>query len=149
MFGTIGLRMRALRLLPALLLLLSSCAPLVQQSPDTGLPGQFGSSASSVSSRQAEEVNGELAAEEAEGTPERVIAERLLPTGILEVGNRDAKVTLLLFTEHHCRYCKEFQGEHFLNLYKDFIEPGTLKLQIAILPLNKYLGSERAAAGLL
>lgn len=76
------------------------------------------------------------------------IVERLLPTGLLEVGDRYAEVTLLMFTEHHCRYCKEFYREHFSALHRDFIDPGYLRLQIGILPLKKYKDSSAAATGL-
>jgi len=75
--------------------------------------------------------------------------ERLLPTGILEIGHSDAPSTLLLFTEHHARYCREFQRDFFPQLQKDFIDPGLLKLQIAIFPLQKYEQSQAAATALL
>ncbi|MBU1123972.1 DsbA family protein [Patescibacteria group bacterium] len=77
------------------------------------------------------------------------LAERLLATGIIDIGKRDAPVTVLLFTEHHARYAREFQLEQFPRLLKDFIEPGLLRFQIVILPLKKYPQSEPAAKGLL
>ena len=77
------------------------------------------------------------------------LAERLLPTGVIDIGLRNAPVTFLLFTEHYSRYTREFQREHFSQLLKDFIEPGFLHFQIVILPLKKYPKSEEAAAGLL
>jgi len=78
-----------------------------------------------------------------------VLAERLLATGVIDIGRRDAPVTLLLFTEHHARYARDFQLDLFPRLYSDFIESGALRFQIAILPLKKYPQSESAAAGLL
>lgn len=77
------------------------------------------------------------------------IVERLLPSGLIEIGDRDAPVVLLMFTEHHCRYCKDFYHEHFPLLIEDFVTPGKLKLQIGILPLRKYIHSQNAAFGLL
>jgi len=77
------------------------------------------------------------------------LAERLLPTGIIDIGDREASVTLLLFTEHHARYAREFQEEHFPRLLKDFIEPGYLRFQLIILPLKKYPQSNDAAKGLM
>lgn len=77
------------------------------------------------------------------------IVERLLPSGIIEIGDREAPAVLLMFTEHHCRYCKDFQREQFPQLHRDFITQGNLRLQISILPLKKYTGSEDAALGLL
>jgi protein-disulfide isomerase len=78
-----------------------------------------------------------------------LIVERLLPTGLIEIGDRDAELSLLLFTEHHCRYCKEFYREQFPLLLRDYINQGKLRLQIGILPLRKYIHSENGALGLL
>ena len=77
------------------------------------------------------------------------ITERLLPTGILDIGDTNAPVTLLVFTEHHCEYCREFQTVHLPKLLKDYVLPGDVRLQIIAYPLNKYEHSELAAAGLL
>lgn len=77
------------------------------------------------------------------------IVERLLPSGLIEIGDRDAPLVLLMFTEHHCRYCKDFYHEHFPQLLEDFIDQGKVRLQIGILPLRKYTHSENAALGLL
>ncbi|MDP7247501.1 MAG: thioredoxin domain-containing protein [Candidatus Peribacteraceae bacterium] len=77
------------------------------------------------------------------------LAERLLATGVIDIGRRDAPVTLLLFTEHHAKYARDFQLDLFPRLYSDFIEEGMLKFQIAILPLKKYPGSQNAATGLI
>lgn len=77
------------------------------------------------------------------------LSERLLATGVIDVGRRDAPVTLLLFTEHHARYARDFQLDLFPRLFSDFIEEGILRFQIAILPLKKYPGSEGAATGLI
>ena len=78
-----------------------------------------------------------------------VIAERLLPSGFLEIGNRDAPIVLLLYTEHHCRYCKDFFIEQFPKLIAEYVNSGTLRLQIGILPLKKYAASDTAAIGML
>lgn len=78
-----------------------------------------------------------------------VIVERLLPTGLIEIGDRNAPVVLMMFTEHHCRYCKEFYSAHLPLLLRDFINLGKVRLQIGILPLRKYVSSENAAMSLL
>jgi protein-disulfide isomerase len=97
---------------------------------------------------QAEEI-GEEPASEIEQTKEFTIVERLLPTGLIEIGDREAPVVLMMFTEHHCRYCKDFYAEHFPLLHRDFVEQGKVRLQIGILPLRKYIHSENAAISLL
>ena len=77
------------------------------------------------------------------------LAERLLPTGVLDTGNTDAPVTLLLFTEHHCDYCSQFHTKHFPRLVEDFIKEGTLRFQVVPLELRKYQQSRDAAKGLI
>src|SRR3989338_150348 len=55
------------------------------------------------------------------------VPERLLETGIVEIGRRDAPLVLLTFTNHSCRSCRGFQEKIFPRLLKDFIEPGILR----------------------
>lgn len=94
-------------------------------------------------------LQAEQALEAEHANSELKIVERLLPSGFIEIGDRDAPVTLLLFTEHHCRYCKEFFFKQFPRLHSDFIENGQVRLQIAIRPLKKYIHSDAALLGLL
>lgn len=109
-------------------------------------------SSSSVSSEKVQ-LQGE---EIGEGTPlteERTetgaLTERLLSTGVLEIGNPQAPATLFIFTEHHCSYCRQFLFEIFPRLKTDFLDAGTLKLQIAMLPLQKYQKSNEASLGFI
>lgn len=75
--------------------------------------------------------------------------EHLLQSGILDIGEASAPLTLLVFTEHHCGYCKEFQNEHLLYLMSDFVDTGTLRVQFVHFPLHKYVNSAVAAKGVL
>lgn len=76
------------------------------------------------------------------------IAERLLPTGILEIGAHDAPVTMLLVTNFSCRYCRDFDARHLPRLMRDFIRPGTLRYQLLLLPLKRHPESVREASAL-
>ncbi len=76
------------------------------------------------------------------------LPERLLPSGILEIGDREAPHTMMLVTEHHCDYCRDFLLEHIPVLEAEYLKKGNLRLSIAILPLKKYAGSSDAAAAL-
>ena len=96
-----------------------------------------------------ETLQGDLIEQEVSPDDELQIVERLLPSGFIEIGDRDAEVVLMLFTEHHCRYCKEFYRDQFPLLHEDFIEQGKVRLQISILPLQKYIHSEQAAMGMI
>jgi len=130
-------------------LLLAACTlptPSNQQQQNSS------ASSSSVSSEQIQ-LHGEEIGEGMPLTEERTetgaLAERLLPTGVLEVGNTQAPLTLLVFTEHHCSYCRQFLFELFPRLKTDFLDAGTLKLQIAMLPLQKYRESNEASLGFI
>ena len=102
-----------------------------------------------TSSGQLAEPINETGADIVNEDAEHGIVERLLPTGFVEIGDRNAPIVLMMFTEHHCKYCKDFFMDSFPKLYKDFIQKGTVRLQIGILPLHKYTDSEPAAATLL
>ncbi|MDD4287094.1 MAG: thioredoxin domain-containing protein [Candidatus Peribacteraceae bacterium] len=136
-------------------LLLASCGLLLTACTLPIPSGQQQSSSSSTSSVSSEETP--LQAEEiGEGMPlteERTetgaLAEHLLPTGVLEIGKLEAPLTLLVFTEHHCSYCRQFLFEIFPRIKTDFLEAGTLKLQIAMLPLQKYQKSNEASLGFI
>ncbi len=135
-------------LIASLGLLLSACTlptPSDQQ--------QNSSSASSSVSSEEKELQGEEIGEGMPLTEERTetgaLAERLLPTGVWEIGNAQAPVTLLIFTEHHCSYCRQFLFEIFPRIKTDFLDAGTLKLEIAMLPLQKYQKSTEASLGFI
>ncbi|OIO55767.1 hypothetical protein AUJ46_00530 [Candidatus Peregrinibacteria bacterium CG1_02_54_53] len=130
-------------------LLLAACSlstPPAQQQQDS-------SSSSSSESSAPVQLQGEEIGEGEPATEERTetgsLAEHSLPTGALEIGNPQAPLTLLVFTEHHCSYCRQFLFEIFPRLKTDFIEAGTLKLQIAMLPLQKYRKSNEASLGFI
>ncbi|MFH0769810.1 MAG: DsbA family protein [Candidatus Peregrinibacteria bacterium] len=77
------------------------------------------------------------------------VREHLLPTSILELGEATAPVTLLVFTEPHCRYCRDFERTMLPGLTEDFVKQGRLKIDIVIFPLQKYEYSKESAAALL
>src|SRR3989344_183028 len=77
------------------------------------------------------------------------LPERILPTGILEIGHANAPIVLFAFTNHSCRYCAEFEQDYLPRLVEDFIRAGHLRYQVAILKLQKYPSSQLAAAAVL
>jgi protein-disulfide isomerase len=70
-------------------------------------------------------------------------------TGTLLIGDSDASVTMLLFTNYNCAYCSDFEQVLMPRLQMDFIESGKLNIQIIPLPLQKYPDSDRNARILL
>lgn len=115
--------------------------------PDTALTSSPSSPSSSLRAETGE--TGELPPTTEERTSTGAIAERLLPSGLLEFGSPDAPLTLLVVTEFHCRYCQQFAMELLPRLFVEDVERGTLKINIAILPLRKYERSRAAALQLL
>ncbi|MDD5041409.1 MAG: thioredoxin domain-containing protein [Candidatus Peribacteraceae bacterium] len=133
-----------------------SCGILLAACTLPSPPAQQQQNASSSSSSESAafiELQGEEIGEGMPATEERTesgaLAERFLATGILEVGNAHAPLTLLMITEHHCSYCRQFLFEIFPRLKTDFLDPGTLKLEIAMLPLQKYQKSTDASIGFI
>lgn len=88
---------------------------------------------------------GAAPAEEVEKQEHR---ERLLGNGILEIGKAGSGLTLRIFAEHHAAYSKEFAEEQLPRLLSEFVATDQLKLQIVILPLQKYAGSVESAKAL-
>jgi len=76
------------------------------------------------------------------------IAERLVTTtGVLEYGLHAAPHTLLIFTNHSCAYCKDFDQTVYPEIKKEFVDTGILRLQMIVLPIQKYPSSVVEAAG--
>src|SRR3989338_6978616 len=110
-------------------LLLGACTrlPVANEKPTNEIPAEDPKEGSTQASPPSSPLTGTGA-----------LPERLLPTGILEVGQERAPLTLLIFTNHSCRYCLEFEEEYVPRLVEDFVKPGKLRLQISILKLQKY-----------
>jgi len=77
-----------------------------------------------------------------------VHSERLLANGILEIGKVGSGLTLRIFAEHHAAYSKDFAEEQLPRLLSEFVANDQLKIQIVILPLQKYAGSVESAKAL-
>jgi protein-disulfide isomerase len=73
--------------------------------------------------------------------------ERLLQSGVFELGPADAVVTLTVFTESHCVYCNDFVRNMLPWLQSDF--PDSLRVRIVPVVLAKYPNSTSAAQALL
>lgn len=75
--------------------------------------------------------------------------EQLLPSGALEMGNPNAPVTLLLFTNHACAYCRAFHDDLIPRLLRDSETKDMVKVQIMAFALQKYNQSNAAATHLI
>jgi protein-disulfide isomerase len=117
--------MKVHSLLPGMILLITACVPV--QIPQQQPMSQTGAVTSVASSSQ-----------------KQVVIPRTI-SGALVLGSDDAPVTMLLFTNHHCEYCRQFEEEVLPRLFYDFTGRGLLSIHIISLPLRKYPTSERDA----
>ncbi len=76
-------------------------------------------------------------------------AERMIENEWLEIGDADAPLRLLVITNYSCEYCRQFMEDHAVRLLRDYVAPGTLRLQFAVFPLKKYPNSIIEAQALL
>ncbi len=72
--------------------------------------------------------------------------QRVLTGGLLEIGSPSAPLTLVVFTNESCSYCKEFQDAFVPRLVADFAEKGELRIVTFHFPLLKYRDSAESAA---
>ncbi|MDO8648503.1 MAG: thioredoxin domain-containing protein [Candidatus Peregrinibacteria bacterium] len=121
----------------ATLLGLASCAPQ-PNAPSPSADGQPRAESDARTSPSPAAVDGSGA-----------LLERVLDTGILEIGNPESAATLLIFFNHSCAYCERFTGLHLPRLINDFVRPGKLKLHLIELALRKYPQSELTSTALL
>lgn len=75
--------------------------------------------------------------------------ERLLPGGIVEIGERDATNTLLLLTNHSCAYCRDFHENLMPFLLDEYVRPGTMKVLIVPFDIARYTESSQTSGMLL
>jgi protein-disulfide isomerase len=116
-------------LLPPALLLLTLAACVPQQTPSSSsVPAPRSSSSSS------------------ETVPD---VRTLIASGsTLDLGKENAPLTLLVFTNQSCEYCRDFQQTIVPRLKADFVDKGTVLLRVSILPIHKYPLSLREASAL-
>ncbi|MBI3618919.1 thioredoxin domain-containing protein [Candidatus Peregrinibacteria bacterium] len=123
--------------------------PLSTPVPKQSLPPTSHPSRSSSASTNSELEYGDAEAASSSSAPSlSAVPERLLDSGMLEVGNADAPLVLLGFTHHSCGYCREFFQTVFPRLLSEEIATGKLREQIALLPIRKYPESDIQARGL-
>lgn len=61
------------------------------------------------------------------------------------LGATSAPLTLVMFTDHECPFCKRFLQESLSRLRQDYIDTGKLRLILRDLPLDMHPNAQRAA----
>ena len=60
------------------------------------------------------------------------------------LGNKDAKVTMIEFSDFQCPFCKRFYDETFAQLKKDYIDTGKVKFAFRHQPLEIHPNAPKA-----
>jgi len=67
--------------------------------------------------------------------------ETLLIDGTLVFGSLEAPHTLQVFTEYNCEYCDDFHNEYLGWLKNEYVQTGTLQIQVTLFGFEKYEAS--------
>lgn len=119
--------------------LLASCVPAASQ-------GTAQSSSSSVSIAIGSEASSDDTVATSTGV---TVSERILSGGMLELGSAQARLAMLLFTNHSCGYCQDFHRTLLPRLLNDFVVNGKLRIDIVPFAMDKYPASNTTASLML
>ncbi len=75
--------------------------------------------------------------------------ERVLDSGVLQLGDVNAPVLVTVYINHASPYSRAFTDDYLPKLLAGFVRRGELKLTIVSIPFQKYPNSRAEAAGLL
>lgn len=65
------------------------------------------------------------------------------------LGDKNAKVALVEFSDYECPFCKRYYDETYSQLKKDYIDTGKIKLVFRNLPLNFHQNAHKEAQAAL
>lgn len=60
-------------------------------------------------------------------------------------GNKEAKVTIVEFTDYECPYCEKFYNETYKQLVQEYIDTGKVQLVVKDFPLKIHEKAQKAA----
>ncbi len=61
------------------------------------------------------------------------------------LGDKNAKVTLIDFTDYECPFCKRYYDETFSQIKRDYIDTGKMKYVVRDLPLSFHANAHKEA----
>jgi protein-disulfide isomerase len=130
------------------------CAYAQPSNPSPGRSGSAAREGSGISSDQADAILSEL-------KQIRILLERQNPPpppeptalrGSVKVapndrflGNANAPITMVEFTDYQCPFCKDFHKNTFPGLKRDFIDTGKLRFVSRDMPLDFHQNAQYAA----
>jgi len=89
-----------------------------------------------------EQQQAKAAAPAKDDTPKRA---KLALLGAQMIGNKDAPLTMVEFTDFQCPFCKSFYSDTFPELKKNYIDTGKMRFFSRDLPLDFHKDAMRAA----
>ncbi len=125
--------------LVSLALLLSACVPTAAQFPEASPFDEQAVQGEALNQDQkpAATLSGAL------------VEERLLPTGLLEIGSFNAPHTLLLFVTPGSSYSQQYVADLLPSLTAHAVKAGAIKIHIAFVPFERYPQTATATAQLI
>jgi protein-disulfide isomerase len=89
-----------------------------------------------------EQQQSKAEAPDKEDTPKRA---KLTLQAVQMLGNKDAPLTMVEFTDFQCPFCKQFYTSTFAELKKNYIDTGKMRFYSRDLPLDFHPDAMRAA----
>lgn len=74
---------------------------------------------------------------------------RYYESGVMEFGPVDAPNVLVVVTEYHCPYCKDFERDYMPALQTDILETGKVRIMVIPKHLKKYPNGADAIKGMI
>lgn len=69
------------------------------------------------------------------------------PGSLPMLGNKDAKITMIEFSDFQCPFCKSFYDETFSQIKKDYIDTGKVRFAFRHAPLEIHPNAPKASEG--
>ena len=77
--------------------------------------------------------------------PELPVRAKLNLDGFQMLGNKNAPLTIVEFTDYQCPFCRQFHATAYVELKKNYIDTGKLRFYSRDLPLDFHANAMRAA----
>lgn len=89
--------------------------------------------------------SGQQAAAPQQDPPEDTTPKKVSVDDDPVLGDKNAKVTLIDFTDYECPFCKRYFDETFSKIKKDYIDTGKIKYVVRDLPLSFHANAHKEA----
>jgi protein-disulfide isomerase len=95
--------------------------------------------------RQLLEKQGRPGVQAAPQPADQITRAKLNLEGVAMIGNKDAPITIVEFTDYQCPFCQRFHVTTYAELKKNYIDTGKVRFYSRDLPLDFHANAMRAA----